>query len=148
MIFAAFVKFFVGVAHCFRLTATQHDLKPDRLEAGIIVTVNHTGRAGNAFPRAEPSGQAFTRLVLHKDVQKPFQDEKGFFDLMCVRRISLARLDIHDAERMRTRRDRIGIAVLAGSAGANEAVLGPFIPFYLGILERFPVGTRSRKRAT
>jgi hypothetical protein len=102
--------------------------------------VDHARRAADAFPLAEPGGQPPAVLVLDEHVEQPLEDEERFLDLVRMGRVALPGLDIHDAERMRPRRDGVGIAVLARSAGTDEAVLRPLVAFYPGILERRPVG--------
>src|SRR5438552_9269306 len=59
---------------------------------------------------------------------------------MCMRGVALARLDVHDRQREILGRNNGRIAVLAGAAGANEAVLRALVAFDLGILEGSPIG--------
>jgi hypothetical protein len=59
---AALVEIAVGIAHCLRLAAAEHDLEPYRLEAFILKAVNDAGRTGDAFPRAELSADAVILL--------------------------------------------------------------------------------------
>jgi hypothetical protein len=56
-----------------------------------------------------------------------------------VRGVALPRLHIHDRQREVLRRDHGRIAVLAGAAGADEAVLRPLVALDLGVLECRPV---------
>ena len=67
------------------------------------------------------------------------QHEETLFNFMGVRRVTLARVDIHDREREIARRDNGRIAMLAGTASANETMLRTFVALDLGILERRPV---------
>ena len=46
------IELVIGIPHRLGAAASQHDLKIDRLEALVLITVNDTWRAGNAFPRA------------------------------------------------------------------------------------------------
>ena len=78
-------------------------------------------------------------LVLDEHVEKALQHEENLLDLVRVRGVALAGLDIHDREREILRRDHGRIAVLAGAAGADEAMLRALEAFDLGVLERGPV---------
>ena len=44
----ALVEVLIRVAHGFRLGATEHDLKIDRPQTVVLVSVDHAGVAGNA----------------------------------------------------------------------------------------------------
>src|SRR3954470_23320409 len=113
----------VGIAHRVGLAAAEHDLEIDGLEAGILIAMDHAGRAGDAFPGAEPGGEAPARLILDEDIEEALQHEKTFLDLMGVRGVSLAGLDIHDREGEIAGRNDGWIAMLAGAAVAYETVL-------------------------
>src|SRR5215475_3504882 len=58
MIIAPLGQGVIGVAHGFRLAATEHDLEVDGLEAVVLVAMNDAGRTGDAFPGAEARGDA------------------------------------------------------------------------------------------
>src|SRR5689334_2367933 len=137
---AALVELLVGVAHRLRAGAAEHDLEIDRLEAVVDVAVNDAGRAGDALPGPETRLEAAAGLVLDKDVEEAFEDEEHLLDLVRVRGVPLPRLDIHDAEREAARRDGAHVGVLAGAAGADEAVLRAPIAVDAGVLEGVPVG--------
>src|SRR5262249_12599416 len=86
---AALVEILVGIAHRVGLGAADHYLEIDRLEAVVLIAVNHSGRTGDAFPWPEPRGEALAAFVLDEHVEKALQHEKAFFDLMGVRGITL-----------------------------------------------------------
>src|ERR1700688_2160916 len=133
------VELFVRIAHGLRLAAPEHHLEIDRREAVVLIAVNDPGRTGDAFPGAEPRGQALAAFVLDKDVEETLQHEEDLLDLMGVGRVALSGLHIHDGKRKVLDRNDRGIAVLAGTAGADEAMLGALVAFDLGILERRPI---------
>src|ERR1700688_5046734 len=56
-----------------------------------------------------------------------------------MRGIALAGIHVDDRQREIARRNDVRIVVLAGTAGADETVLGALIAFDLGVLERGPV---------
>src|SRR3982074_2757734 len=118
---AALVELVVGIAHGVRLAAAEHDLEIDRPEAVILIAVDHPRRARDAFPWAEPRGQALAALVLDEDVEKALQHEEAFLDLVGMGGVALARLHIHDGEREISGRDDAGVAVLAGTPGPAAA---------------------------
>src|SRR3954463_15285318 len=70
------VEVLVGVAHGLGLGAPDHDLKVDRLQAVVLVAVDDASRTGDAFPGAQPRGEALAALVLDEDVQVPLQHEE------------------------------------------------------------------------
>src|SRR5262245_53541277 len=115
---AALVEILVGIAHRVGLGAADHYLEIDRLEAVVLIAVNHSGGAGDAFPWSEPRGEPLAALVLDEHVEKALQHEKAFFDLMGVRGIALTGLHIHDRKREILRGDDVRIGMLAGAAGA------------------------------
>src|SRR5882757_4440325 len=78
------VEVLVGVAHGLGLGASDHHLKIDRREAVVLIAVDNAGRARNAFPGAEPRGQALAAFVLDEDVKKALQHEEAFLDLVGV----------------------------------------------------------------
>src|SRR5271156_4704642 len=94
----ALVQLVVGIAHGVRLTAAEHHLEIDRRQRVVLETVNNAGRAGNAFPRSEPRGEPFAAFVLDEDVEKTLQHEKALLDLVGMRSVALARLEIDDGE--------------------------------------------------
>src|SRR5262249_32898744 len=140
VIAATLVQILVRIAHGLRAAAAEHHVEIDRPEAVVLVAVDHAGRARDAFPRPEPRGDALPALVLDEHVEKTLQHEEALLDLVGVRRVALARLDIHDRQREVAGRDHARIAVLARAAGADEAVLGALVALDLGVLERRPVG--------
>ena len=93
----------------------------------------------DAFPGAEPRRQPLAAFVLDEHVEIALQHEEALLDLMGMRGVALARIHIHDRQREIACRDNARIAVLAGTAGADEAVLGALVAFDLGILERGPI---------
>src|SRR5215813_11983367 len=68
------------------------------------------------------------------------EHEEAFLDLVGMRGIALSGLHIHDRQGEVLRRDDGRITVLAGAAGADEAVLRALVAFDLGVLECGPVG--------
>src|SRR3546814_4946113 len=83
-------------------------LEVDRLEAVVHIAVDHARRTGNAFPRPQARGNALPLIVLQEHRKKPLKNEENFFDFMGMGGITLARLDIHDAQRKATGRDEVG----------------------------------------
>src|SRR5258708_6251465 len=144
---AAFEELVVGISHRLGSAAAEHDLEIHRFEAVIVEPVDYAGRAGDALPGPELAGEPVAGLILDEDGQIALQDEKDFLDLVRVGGITLARRAEDDAEGKGARRDRIRIVVLAGAAGANEAMLGAAIALDLGVLERFPIGYLVTKAA-
>src|SRR5205085_1744692 len=82
---------------------------------------------------------AAAAFVLEECGQLSFEDEEHFLHLVRVRGVALTGLDVHDREREAARRNDARIAVLAGAARADEAVLRAPEALDLGILERGPV---------
>src|SRR5262249_14682444 len=111
----------------------------DRAERVVLVAVDDAGRARDTFPRPEPRGDALAALVLDEDVEETLQHEETLLDLVRVRGVALPGLHVHDREREVLGRDHGRVAVLAGAAGADEAVLRALVAFDLGILEGGPV---------
>jgi hypothetical protein len=136
---ASLVQLFVGVAHCFRLCPAEHNLKINWLEAVVDVTMNDTGRAGNAIPRPQRALYASPFLVLHEYGEPPAQHKKTLFYFVCMRSISLPRLDVHDAEREAARWDDRRIVMLARPAGTDESMLRAFVSLDLCVFERRPI---------
>src|SRR5215831_2529940 len=136
---AALVEVLVGVAHGLGLAAPEHDLEIDRLEAVVLVSVDDAGGTRNAFPGPEAGGEALAVLVLDEDVEVALEHEETLFDLVGVGGITLSRLHIHDRQGEVLRRDDGRIAVLAGTARADEAVLRALVALDLGVLERRPI---------
>ena len=101
--------------------------------------MDHARRTGDAFPRSELAGQPAAAFVLDEDVEIALQHEKNLLDFVGVGGVALARRAEDDAEGEGARRDHAGVVVLAGAAGADEAVLGAAIAFDLGVLERLPI---------
>src|SRR5262249_59923835 len=67
---APLVELLVSVAHGLGFAAPQHDLEIDGLETVVLVAVDHTGRARDAFPWAQAGGGALATFVVdkHRDV--------------------------------------------------------------------------------
>src|SRR5262249_3319193 len=137
---AALVEILVGVAHGLGAAAAEHHLEIDRAEAVVLVAVDHAGRARDAFPRAQPRGDALAVLVLDEHVEEALQHEEALLDLVGGRGVAVPRLDIHDRQGEVAGRDDARVAVLAGAASADEAVLRALVALDLGVLERRPVG--------
>src|SRR5437773_3733036 len=142
---AVLVQLLVRVAHQVRPGHADHDLEIHRLEAVVDIAVDHARRTGDAFPGSEPDVDAPPVLVLDERVQVALQDEEDLLDLVGMRRVALARLDIHDAQRERPRRNHTRVADLARAAGADEPVLGALVAFDPRIGERIPVGLAVAK---
>src|SRR5215471_13942754 len=136
---AALVEILVGIAHGLGLAAPEHDLEIDRLEAVVLISVDDAGGTRNAFPGPEAGGEALAVLVFDEDVEVALEHEETLFDLVGVGGITLSRLHIHDRQGEVLRRDDGRIAVLAGTARADEAVLRTLVAFDLGVLERRPI---------
>src|SRR6516164_4185597 len=136
---AALVEVLVGIAHGLGLAAAEHDLEVDRLQAVVLIAVDDAGGTRDAFPGPEAGGEALATLVLHEDVEIALEHEETLFDLVRVGGVALSRLHIHDRQGEVLRRDDGRIAVLAGTARADEAVLRALEAFDLGVLERCPV---------
>src|SRR5215831_8860131 len=137
---AAFVELVVRVTHRLRLAAAEHHLEIDRLERIVLVAMDDSGRARDAFPGPEPRGDALAALILHEHVEIALQHEEAFLDFVSMRGIALTGWHEHDREREVLGRDHGRIIVLAGTAGADEAVLGALVALDLGVLEGSPVG--------
>src|SRR5271155_4031579 len=135
----ALVQLIVGIAHGVRLAAAEHHLEIGRRQRVVLETVNDAGRAGNAFPRSEPRGEPLAAFVLDEDIEKTLQHEETLLYLVGMRGVALAWLEIDDGEGEIAGRDNRRIVVLAGGAGADEAVLGALVAFDLGIGERRPI---------
>src|SRR6516162_1706802 len=133
------VELVIGIAHRVGTGAPEHDLKIDRLQALVLITVDDPRRAGDTFPRPERPADPAAAVVLDKDRQISFEHEEDLLDLVRVRRVALPRWHIHDAESKGARRDHRRILMLAGAAGADEAMLRTAIPVDPGILEGFPI---------
>ena len=56
-----FVQLTVGIAHRIGPAAAEHDLHVNRGERIVLIAVDHAGRTGDAFPGAEPRGDALDR---------------------------------------------------------------------------------------
>ena len=133
------VELVVHIAHRVRTTAPEHHLKIDRLEAFVLVAVNDTRWAGNTLPRPERPADPPPAFIFDKHSQIPLKDEEDLLDLVRMRRVTLSRWHIHDAEGKGARRDDRGVVVLAGPACADEAMLGAAVAVDLGVLEGFPI---------
>src|SRR5262245_39070833 len=136
---AALVEVLVGIAHGLGLAAPEHDLEIDRLEAVVLISVDDAGGTRNAFPGPKAGGEALAAVVLDEDVEVALEHEETLFDLVGVGGIALSRLHIHDRQGEVLRRDDRWIAVLAGTARADEAVLRAFVALDLGVFERRPI---------
>src|SRR5215470_7213469 len=119
MIAAAFVKLLIRITHGFRLSAAEHDLEVDGLQAVVLVAVNDAGRTGDALPGAEARGDAVAGFILYEHVEKPLQDEEALLDFVGVGGVALARIDEHDGQSEIAGRDDCWVAMLAGAAGPN-----------------------------
>ena len=107
-------KFFIRIAHGIGAALAEHDLKINRLQTIIYVTVDNAGWAGNAFPRTKRAVNLPPRaLVFEKNLQMPFEDKKYFLNFMGVRGISFAGIDEHYAERKGAALDNVWIIVFA-----------------------------------
>src|SRR6516162_11358364 len=137
---AAPVELFIGIAHRFGTAAPEHDLHVDRFEAVVLEAVDDPGRAGDAFPWAQLAADPPPVFVLEEDRQTALQHEEDLLDLVRVRGIALPRRHIDDAEGEAACRDRVRVIVLAGTAGADEAVLRPAVTLDLSVLEGLPIG--------
>src|SRR5688500_13440999 len=142
---AAPVQLLVGVSHGVRARPAEHNLEIHRLQALVHITVDHPGRAGDAFPRTEPDVQAPPAFVLDEGGQVAAQHEEDLLDLVGMRGVALAGLDIHDRQREAARRDDVDVDVLARAARADEAVLRALVAVDLCVLERRPVGLAVAK---
>jgi hypothetical protein len=69
MIVSMLVEVWVSVSHRFRSRSSEHNLKIYRLQAVVDVSVDHSWRACNAFPRAKASFDAVSGFVLEEDGQ-------------------------------------------------------------------------------
>src|SRR6516162_3172736 len=136
---AALVEVLVGVAHGLGLGAAEHDLEVDRLQAVVLIAVDDAGGTRDAFPRPEAGGEALAALVLDEDVEIALEHEEALFHLVGVGGIALSRLHIHDRQGEVLRRDDARIAVLAGTARADEALLRALVAHDLGAFERRPI---------
>src|SRR6202000_3496899 len=136
---AALEQRLVGVTHGLGLAATDHHLEVHRLEAIVIIAVDHAGRSRNALPRAKPGRDPAHGFVLDEHVEVALKHEEHLFDLMGMRGIPLPGLDKHDGEREIPSWNDTGVAVLARAAGADEPVLCALEAFDLGVLEASPV---------
>src|SRR5262249_57355429 len=95
--------------------------------------------ARDTFPGPKPGGDALAALVLNEDVEKALEHEEAFLDLMGVGGVALPRRHVHDREREVLGRDHARIAMLAGAAGADEAMLRAPIALHLGVLVPCPL---------
>src|SRR5690348_2007225 len=136
---ASLILLVVGIAHGFRPAAAEHHLEIDRPQAVILVPVDHSRRALDALPRAEPRCDPLAALVLDEHVEEPLQHEEALLDLVRMGGVALAGFDIHHRQREVPGRDHARVAVLARAAGADEAVLGALVALDLGVLECRPV---------
>src|SRR5215471_21120266 len=101
--------------------------------------MDDSGRARDAFPWPEPRRDSFAALILHEDIEMALQHEETLLDLVGMGGVALAGRHEHDREREVLGRDHGRVVVLAGTAGADEAVLGALVALDLGVLERRPV---------
>src|SRR5882672_3157049 len=136
---APLIKLLVRIAHGLRLAAAEHDLEVDGLQAVILVAVNDAGRTGDALPGSEARGDAVAGFILHEHVEKPLQYKEALLDFVGVGRVALARIDEHDRQSEISGRNDGRIAMLAGAAGADEAMLRALVALDLGILKRRPI---------
>src|SRR6185437_5753345 len=136
---AAAIELVIGIAHGLGLGGAEHHLEIDRLKAFVLIAMDDTGRAGDAFPGSETARFAASAFIFDEDGEIALQDEEDFLDLVGVRGIALARRHIHDAQSEGARRDDGRIAMLARAAGADEAMLRAAIAFDLRVFEGFPI---------
>src|SRR5262249_57437530 len=87
----------------------------------------------------EAGREALAVLVLDEDVEVALEHEETLLDLVGVGGIALSWLHIHDREGEVLRRDDSWIAVFAGTARADEAMLRAFVALDLGVLECRPI---------
>src|SRR5215510_9531149 len=137
---ATIVELVVRVTHRLRLAAAEHHLEIDRLERVILIAMDDTSRTRDALPWPEPRGDALAALILHEHIEIALQHEEALLDLMGMRGVALAGWHEHDREREVPGRDHSRIIVLAGTAGADETMLGALVTLDLGVLEGRPVG--------
>src|SRR5215510_5027069 len=137
---ATIVELVVRVTHRLRLAAAEHHLEIDRLERVILIAMDDTSRTRDALPWPEPRGDALAALILHEHIEIALQHEEALLDLMGMRGVALAGRHEHDREREVPGRDHSRIIVLAGTAGADETMLGALVTLDLGVLEGGPVG--------
>src|ERR1700720_31454 len=135
----ALVQLAVGITHGIGPAAAEHDLHVNWRQRIVLIAVDHAGWTGDALPGAKPRGDALAAFVLDEDVENALQHEEAFFDLVGVRGIALAGIHVDDRQRKIARRNDVRIVVLAGTASADEAVLGALVAFDLGVLEGGPV---------
>src|ERR1700682_1610787 len=135
----ALVQLTVGITHGIWPAAAEHDLHVNRGERIVLIAVDHAGRTSDALPGAEPRGDALAAFVLDEHVENALQHKEALFDLVGMRGIALAGINVDDRQREIARGNDVRIVVLAGTAGADEAVLGALITFNLGVLEGGPV---------
>src|SRR5262245_7215861 len=102
--------------------------------------MDDTSRTRDALPWPEPRGDALAALILHEHIEIALQHEEALLDLTGMRGIALAGRHEHDREREVPGRDHSRIIVLAGTAGADETMLGALVTLDLGVLEGGPVG--------
>src|SRR3984893_4285610 len=73
-------QFLIGIAHGFGLAASDHDLKIDRLQAVVLIAVDNSRGAGDAFPGAEAAGDPAGVFIFDEDVEMALAHEEDFFD--------------------------------------------------------------------
>src|SRR5262249_48383328 len=119
--------------------AAEHNLEVDGLQAVVLVAVDDAGRTGDALPGSEARGDAVAGFILHEHVEQPLQNEETLLDFVGVGRDALARIDEHERQSASSGRNDRRIAMLAGAAGADKAMLRALVALDLGILERRPI---------
>src|SRR5579859_5379885 len=124
---AAPVQLVVGVPHGLGARLAEHHLEVHRLQALVHVAVDDARRTRDALPRPEPDVDALAALVLDERGEVALQHEEYFLDLVRVRGVALARLDVHDRQGEPARRDDARIPMLARAARADKAVLRPLV---------------------
>src|SRR5262245_36703493 len=140
MCVAALVELVIRVAHRFRLAAAEHHLEIDRLERVILIAMDDASRTRDALPWPESRGDALAALIFHEHIEIALQHEEALLDLMGMGGVALAGRHEHDREREVPGRDHGRIVVFAGTACADETMLGALVTLDLGVLEGRPVG--------
>src|SRR5260370_28807882 len=102
---AAAVELVVGAAYRVGAALAGHDLEVDRFQALVLEAVDHSGRAGDAFPGAEAPPQLMPGLVLDEHGQDALQDEEHLLDLVGMGGVALPRRAIDAAQGEAPRRE-------------------------------------------
>src|SRR5665213_290347 len=135
----ALVELVVSITHGLWLATTKHYLEIHRFKAVVVVSVNDTGRAGNAFPRPQALDDLVSALIFHKDVEMPLQHKETFFHFMRMRSVTLPRGHEHNGKREVSGRNYRCIVVLSRTAGTDKAMLRTFVSFKFRVLKSRPI---------